>query len=547
MVQVLLSNWMNVCGGKIVSGINHRYKLKQFICLGVLSVWAVACSDVRLRKMGSSALDVSSKGAFCISEPQAVQRYTKFLFIVDKSGSNYAGNGGGQPPTDPGAVKRAGNIERFVISNAGKDYIRYGMIVFNGEKAQPYITGGNGSATFTGDSNVVFQATNKLRSVPDEDATPYKAALQQARLAIAGDMQAYPDEQSVYMLFFLSDGIPTDINNDNELDGLVKDMLSLNPGKIFLSTALYGGTDAAVANLMKMAQVGEGKFINLDTSTNWDFNSLIVKPTTEPWQMKNLLVYNWNAGYCEDGAVDTDSDADGMCDRDEVRYGFNPGNRFTHGDGYGDYFHWREVKYNETLPPCTDRSDADMDGLTACEEKYINNDRPSPGIPRHGDPNNPDTDLDGILDGIETFVYFPRTMAFAMDSTNLMRNNLDGEEPAGQQIFEHRNPLVRDAGAKAYDVTLTPVSNGKLDCYAFDQSILPVYPTLEVPSSKTLPWLGHREGVNRVMIYYIQTPQSDPTGLGVYKYSVQDLLYSASSAGLKVDDGVFQTYVVPSR
>lgn len=532
-------------GDKIVSGKFYCSKLKQFIGVISLSMTIMACSEVRLRPNGNESRNVSSTGGFCISEPQAVQRLTKFLFIVDKSGSNEAGNGGGLPPTDLGGVKRAGNIERFVQSNAGKDYVRYGMIEFNGTKAEPYITDGN-RAGFTADINVVFQATNKIRTVRDEDATPYKAALLQARLAISGDMQAYPEEQSYYMIFFLSDGSPTDLNNDAELDGLVNEVRALSEGKVFLSTALYGDDLPRPREILtRMAKLGGGKFINLVRTADWDFNDLTVKPTAEPWQMKNFLVYNWNSGFCEDGSVDTDSDADGMCDKDEVKYGFDPANRFSMNDGYGDYFHWREVKYKESLPTCTDRSDLDIDGLTACEELYIRNDRPSPGIPRNGKTNNPDTDLDGVLDGIETFVYFTRSMAFAMDSFNLMRNTYDGEEPAGQQIFEHRNPLVRDSGQKAYNVTLTPVSNGNLDCYTYDQTVLPLYPTLNVPTAKTLPWLGHKDGTNRVMVYYMQTPQSDPSGPGVYKYSVQDLFYGAPIVGLKVEDSVFQTYVVP--
>lgn len=529
-----------------VGGIISCTKIMRLICVVGTSLIFMGCSEVRLNPVKDGPRNISSKGGFCISEPQAVERYTKFLFIVDKSGSNEAGNGGNLPPTDLGGVKRAGNIERFVLSNSGKDYIRYGMIEFNGTKAEPYITDGN-RASFTDDINVVFQATNKIRNVRDEDATPYKAALVQARLAISGDMEAHPDEQSFYMIFFISDGAPTDLNNDGELDTLVDDIRSLSEGKIFLSTALYGDDLPRPRDILnRMAVRGGGKFINLVRSANWDFNDITVKPTAEPWQMKNLLVYNWNAGYCEDGSVDTDSDADGMCDKDEVKYGFNPANRFTFNDGYGDYFHWREVKYKESLPSCTDQSDLDIDGLTACEELYIRNDRPSPGIPRNGKAKNPDTDLDGVLDGIETFVYFTRSMAFAMDSLNLMRNNFDGEEPAGQQIFEHRNPLVRDAGKLAYDVTLTPEPQGNLDCYIFNQNTLPLYPTLEVPTSKTLPWLGHSAGANRVMLYYIQTPQSDPNGPGVYKYSVQSLLFGAPVKGLKVEDSVFETYVVPT-
>ena len=528
-----------------MSGIGACTKIMRFLCVVSASWIFFGCSDVRLQPRVDDPRNSKSTGGFCISEPQTVERYTKFLFIVDKSGSNEAGNGGNLPPTDLGGVKRAGNIERFVLANAGKPYIRYGMIEFNGTKAEPYITDGN-RATFTADTNVVFQATNKIRTVRDEDATPYKAALVQARLAISGDMEANPDEQSFYMIFFISDGAPTDLNNDAELDTLVNDIRSLSEGKIFLSTALYGDDLPRPRDILsRMAVTGGGKFINLVRSANWDFNDITVKPTAEPWQMKNLMVYNWNAGYCEDGSVNTDSDADGMCDKDEVKYGFDPANRFTFNDGYGDYFHWREVKYKESLPTCSDRSDVDVDGLTACEELYIRNDRPSPGIPRNGKAKNPDTDLDGVLDGIETFVYFPRSMAFAMDSLNLMRNNFDGEEPAGQQIYEHRNPLVRDAGELAYDVTLTPIPHESLDCYSYSQKTLPLYPTLEVQTSKTLPWLGHSAGGNRVMLYYIQTPQSDPNGPGVYKYSVQSLLYGAPSKGLKVEDSVFETYVVP--
>jgi hypothetical protein len=358
------------------------------------------------------------------------------------------------------------------------------------------------------------------------------------------------------MVFFVSDGEPTDINNEGELNKLVKDIVDIDPKNVALSAAFYGSNgDEAARRLERMAKLGNGKFVNFETNANWDFNDLIVKPTFEPWQLKyELIVYNLNAGFCEDGKVDVDSDADGMCDKDELRMpGFDPRKRFSFDDGYGDYFHWRRFKYGETLPPCTDRSDEDHDLLTGCEEKYIRNERPTQDIPNSGDPKNPDTDRDGILDGIETFVYMRRTMAYAMDSFNL-QENFDGEEPARRQIGQHRSPLVRDADQPAYDTRLTPIAGRALDCYQFTQSVLPLYSTLEVKAGDTLPGLEHKAWENAVYVHYIQTRQSDPKGDGILRYSVQKLNNDEltrrrinSNEALRFDDRKFKSYIFGKR
>ena len=523
---------------------------------------AMSCSDVRLVKKEEPKVNVKSKGHFCIEDPKEVKRFMKFLFVIDKSGSNSG--------TDPGGKKRADNVDAFVQENEDKDFYRYGMIIFEGYRgAEAYIHEGDEKMpTFTDDPNEVYEATERIRDEGEGGSTPYKAALQAARLAIKSDMDRYPEEESNYMVFFLSDGVPTDTNGDGELKDLVKDIVDLG-SNVHVSTAFYGDSgNSAVERLRKMGEDwGEGKFINFEKSEKWDFNELIVKPTYEPWQMKNFLVYNLNAGYCEDGRVDTDSDGDGMCDRDELRYDgsvskgktfhFDPANRFSNGGAFGDYFHWRELRYGETIPgkeECDDRSDEDHDYLTACEELYIENDRPSDNVPRHGDKLNPDTDRDGLLDGLETFVYFTRSLAYAMDSFNLLRTNLDGEEQADLQIAEHRSPLIKDAGAVAYDTKLDKTNEVNKDCYNFTQGILPLYPTLEVKEKNTLPGLGHKAGENAVLVYYIQTPQNDPQGDGILMYSVQRLLndpangvFLGTNAGLKVQDGVFKSYKTPKR
>lgn len=57
-----------------------------------------------------------------------------------------------------------------------------------------------------------------------------------------------------------------------------------------------------------------------------------------------------------------------------------------------------------------------------------------------------------------------------------------------------------------------------------------------------------------MLVYFIQTPQNDPQGDGVYMYSVQKLLHDparsavlSTDAGLKVEDGVFTQYIIPRK
>ncbi|MCB0394111.1 MAG: hypothetical protein KDD25_06110, partial [Bdellovibrionales bacterium] len=84
------------------------------IALGVFSLYLfAACTDARLGLLPGEFVNVQSEGSFCTLSPEAVNRHTKFLFIVDKSGSN------GQ--TDPGAQKRADNIDLFYQDNKDND------------------------------------------------------------------------------------------------------------------------------------------------------------------------------------------------------------------------------------------------------------------------------------------------------------------------------------------------------------------------------------------------------------------------------------------
>lgn len=525
----------------------------------IIAVFISACSDVRLQPIPPGKINIQSSGEFCTQSPDAIKRYTKLMFVMDKSGSNQT--------TDPGANKRAGSLERFYNDNKDKDYLRWGMISFRdpGTKAE---IGGEQDPIFVGedpaDEQTVREAIDSLRR-GDNGGTPYGAALALTQKAIETDLRAYPDEDNTYMVFFVSDGEPTDGARDEaSLRALVRNITQLSPGKVFLSTGYYDAGNAngtAISRLRAMAEEGNGKFVNFRDTDDFDFNELIVGgPTKEPWQVKNFVVYNLNASVCEDGKIDTDSDADGLCDKDEVKYGLDPTKRFSKPGGYGDYFRWREIKFGETLPYCIDRTDRDMDMLTECEEAYIYNSTPvgpSPDIriPNRGDPDNPDTDLDGFLDGLEIFMF--RDKSSAMNARDVL-TTFDSEMDAGTQIKQHKNPMKWDPEAFAYDTKILPkeirADTGQT-CYTFSQTKLLIYDTKAISIEDNFPHLVHKAGENVVYVHFIQTPQREPFGTGVLMYSFQKLKAASqgisdsygAAIGLKVRDDKFQSYVVPKN
>ena len=543
---------------------------------------SAGCSNVRLERMKEPGVSPLSKGEFCTQEPTDIGRSVKFLFIMDKSGSNIGGSITGRG-TDMNNVKRAGNFESFYNKNKANSNIQWGMIAFQegGGGTRPLIDVDGGTG-FTNIDSEVQAGLDRLRGEADEGGTPYRAALTTARAAIERDMRKYPEMSSTYWVFFISDGEPTDgtESNPSELDTLVTSLRAPSPNSIFFSSAYYGPDNPrGEQRLKRMAQVGEGRYVNFNSTDSLDFDELIVKPTKEPWELKDFMVYNLNANLCRDGKMDLDSDADGVCDRDETQFGMDPTKRFSPTDnfdagnpntpagqrkgspraqtrGYGDYFRLREIEYGERLDSCLDRKDEDNDLLTSCEEAFLFNQNPigTQAGRKAGDPKNPDTDLDGVIDGIEVFML--RDRSSALDGSN-MDDVLDGEpEDVRTQIREHRNPRLRDPGAFRYDTLFSalPDKPEGRTCYDFHQSKLLLYPTLQVRAADALELQDHVAGENVVLVYFLQTPQSDPKGVANLMFMIQRLYNSKENvesggyaSGLTVLTDTFKQVLVRKR
>ena len=361
------------------------------------------------------------------------------MFVIDISGSNGR--------TDP-LGKRFDYLRNFVtgLSQREKPY-EYGLIYFQ----HGYDT--LGMRGFTGDADKMLDALSKREKIKRGET------FEMAREAIEEDSRnSRLFSKDRYIIFFISDGRISD-SRVNEAEDLVNEF-----NNVYVSSAYYGPEDEiSQARLEKMARVGKGSFANFEIGETWSLDDLLLVHTSGanviPWTIKEFLVYNLNAGFCMDGNVGVDSDMDGMCDRDEIAMNnvyatelaeegksFDPANRFSFGDGYGDYFHWLRFRYpGKILLACEDRSDEDFDLLTACEESEI--ERYTENELYHGDPEVFDTDRDGVIDGIETFVYFSSEntggatrYTAALDPTNLS-DNIDGEESVLAQIRKHKKPV----------------------------------------------------------------------------------------------------------
>ncbi len=485
------------------------------------------------------------------------------MFVVDKSSSNVEGNLG-DVATDPNEKKRADNIERFWLKKKSNPLIKWSFIAFHNWEANSYI-GTDAVPLFSGDPRDMQSAIQQQRNNPDTGETPYQAALTEAQKAIQIDLQKNPKEDSDYMVFFISDGYPDDGGFTHPVGAtelaMVDSLMNSAKGKIHLSTAYYGPNDPqGPLGLQAMAQHGQGKFVNLNTNPDFNIDDLLVNgPTGETYIIKpgSLVVYNVNSAICFDGTVGVDSDGDGLCDKDEMALGkpYDPQNRFSFGDGYGDYVHYAAKIARDTLIPCQDRTDEDNDLLTKCEESYMKNNSPSGTTSVAADPLNPDTDGDGIIDGIEFFMLHSKSVA--LDKFNLFQNFDSELVNAGDQIRQHRNPIFPDPNLsedEVYDTKadFTGYTAAGQTCYHFTQKHLRTYPTLPLSVGGALgaPY-AHGANGNVVLVYYLETLQREPNAPGVYAYSLQTLDGTAAAAakgtagGLTINNNVFKLYRVP--
>ncbi len=226
----------------------------------------------------------------------------KIMFVVDTSGSNNSwtqnsgtngctapNNVGCAPPTDPNKTFRGGSISDFYTKYKAKTNFSWGFETFSNVSATAYI-GTNADPTFS-DSTAMGAALNYFETQEvDNDATPYLAAIEEVKTAIANDPGVSMSGKSapLYYVIFMSDGYPTDaLNGDGSVDtaslnAAIQSVEALAPGRVAFSTVYYGTINDPVASgVLKGMASGGGVFVNVDTASTSTINiqDLIQVPT----------------------------------------------------------------------------------------------------------------------------------------------------------------------------------------------------------------------------------------------------------------------------
>ncbi len=533
------------------------------------------CSNVRLEKTPEQASFSSlSLNQICTATPDS-DHISKVLFLVDMSGSNFNGNDGNGVGTDPDKSYRAQIMRNLVLSNFDSKQIYYGFIGFGQATAVALINEGGDQEKpiFSNDRAKFNQALSAFSLITDQGATPYKAALKMAEQAIATDLLTNPKaDKTHYAITLISDGAPTDYGqpfNPSAVLNDVKDITAMSSNVTF-ATLYYGpkvtSVDRAAVSLLKQIATDPGFFMDTTVSgRDQPLSSIVQLTQIIPNIVKRFMVVNLTSAPCDDGSMDVDSDADGLCDKDEINYNhtlaadpvlgprmngfsFNPTNRNSFGNVYNDYLNYMSFAYGWKLNTnCHTSSSTSHDLINDCEKNVIGV-KKSVGptldwtqkMGSSADPYNYDSDGDGFLDGIE--LIFGRNLSTVLDYSSSLA--LIGDHRFDQILLEHRNPIDPDQ-ATAYDpvFSFAGMNDQSQNCYSYKQTILPLYHTLPLASVNAVgfPDLAHAADENVILIYYIETPQDDSSGAGELHYAFQKIKFGQSPS-LNLDSSAFRVY-----
>ena len=320
---------------------------------------------------------------FCLLNAQQVQSKLKFLFVLDKSGSNQKrsdkdGNFLPFSGTDMSGERRYNPILDFVGNTPDDPSIYFALINF--------ATTANVKSAFINDhdkfSDLVTKEKNASDGAPiDSGWTNYLSALSSITQLIENDTNkeknANPDQivASHYIIFYITDGAPVvsrDSNGNKVVQGKNPDGTDMVPQPVYqaidallskakvptdgssnnsawidsiqLHTGFYyapmPGGDAdeddkiAKEYLEKMAERGQGGAYQFAANEVIDFKSFKIPKRNAEHVLEDVLVTNINTLWDGENLV-RDSDGDGLSDQLEIKLGSNPNAKDS--DGINQY------------------------------------------------------------------------------------------------------------------------------------------------------------------------------------------------------------------
>jgi len=306
---------------------------------------------------------------YCIMKPKKVISNLKFIFVVDKSGSNQDSPDLGLRGTDVDGSRRYRPIIQYLNDAPNDPTVFYSLVNFATES--------NIVSEFT---NVKedFSATVQTESNPtgvtpprpsDGGWTNFERALANVDKLIKDDISDARDQEAIthktvssyYVVIFISDGAPwiseTERQSENDIRNLIAGIVKENEQvsdfveSVNIHTGYYYGKspDQQARDYMNIiANNGNGASYEFASGQVIDFSQFSIPERNIKHQIKDLIVTNANTVYYRD-TLYYDSDADGISNVVEETLGSNPYLADSDGNGVSD-----GVEYYAFDKPCHD-------------------------------------------------------------------------------------------------------------------------------------------------------------------------------------------------
>ncbi len=507
--------------------------IKLFLALLVL-VFSTGCSDIKLSPYDDVHYSTSSSGIdFCTTPADTIKSNLKFIFIVDRSGSNQIRYDTNDPSitfpgTDPTGARRFDALLRFVDSFQDDPYIHWSMVNFSSDA--------NLARSFTNNKqefyNFVEDQRNNTAQI-DAGSTNYISALTRLHNLIENDIQqarnSDPMISSNYVVFFISDGEPIvqqqtqdgaeilgrieSIKVFEEEEKMLVEGIQVNSAYYYEDPISLGARDL----LNGMSITGGGDFLEFGAGQEIDFSRFAIPIRISRFALKDIWITNANVVW-EGNILVADSDSDGLSDRLERELGSDPYNYDSDGNGVGD-----GVEYRMSGRPCADANcsrgnanpyttcrtlatstnpmrypDSDKDYLNDCEEKLLGSDR-----------LNPDTNSDYIPDWI-AFV----NQIQLVEGTSDIYTDPDNDGLNNYQELKRNTPIRvhNDDVTNLIEMTYTGrrISTDEVqDCYSYSIQKMPFH---SYTDNIRVFVFENTKSINEKIIYKTAEKQITPYG-----------------------------------
>lgn len=525
--------------------------------IGLVLLGLLGCSDPQL-EMAQSRSKVTLTGEFLTTNPDVVNFPVRIVIAIDDSGSMITSD-----PEDAnnGIPMRLEAAWEFINSYRDFESVQFDVIHWNSTIAQ---TTGGFSRNFDELYNDVFTYNN-------QDETNYTGTLSTIQDHFVQEISEMRNDDALSaniarmrcIVLFFSDGLPDpwneasygpiyqQIRNMEERIVDVEGAASFRFHALLLSVGLQAWPalhSQAQTLMIHMASAGNGVYEEFESASEINFINVVDMRLTIEYKVKFIIAFNTNVipgeeivyvdsdgdGLTDEEELDLDLNHDGEVDVDEAGQATDPADRDTDDDGLSDFLERRLSTIDEIFDP-TDPSDSacpigaeeidrDRDGMMDYEEvikgtSYI----------------NPDTDNDGIPDGIEFLVG-----SDPFSSQDSQDSDFDGVDD-WVEVQRHTNVAVNDVRIRQlysyyYDIR----DKGLFEMYqdsifesrrrriSFNISNIDIMPTLAAN--------GREEGDNLIRMFIAEVPQDMPDSNPVYR--VADILvnyYDTESRVIEVD------------